>query len=170
MKKFLGLPLLLLLVGCSLLEQPEGIAELSETSVSTRIERPTTTEEIVYCTADVKITNTSDKTIYNCTVTAVAKSDKGIEHYVSLNYDVNIPPSQSIYVTLEWTLKRPIKTTTKTNSHSDTSGTSSGGSGYSTNESTTTSTSTSKPEVTLIEYGETDWNKNSITILDYYFN
>ncbi len=170
MKKFLGLSLLFLLAGCSLLEPPEGVAELSEASVSTRIERPTTTEEIVYCSADVKITNTSDKTIYNCTITASAKTDLGVEHFISLDYDVNIPPSQSIYVTLEWTLKRPIKTTNKTESDSKTDGTSLGDSGYSTNHSTTTSTSTSKPEVTLIEYGEKDWDKTSVTLLDYYFN
>lgn len=170
MKKLLGLPLLILLVGCSLFELPEGLAELSEASVTTRIERPTVTEEIVYCNADVKITNTSDKTIYNCTITASAKTDLGVEHFISLDYDVNIPPSQSIYVTLEWTLKRPIKTTNKTESDSVTNGTSWGSAGSSSNQSTTKTTSTTKPEVTLIQYGESDWDKTSVTILDCYFS
>ena len=75
MKKFAGFVLLFLLTGCSLFDLPEGEVELSQNSIHTRIERPTANEEIVYCSADIKITNTSDRTIYSCTINAVATSD-----------------------------------------------------------------------------------------------
>ena len=155
--------LLFSLAGCTLFEAPEGTAELSESSVHTRTERPTASEEVVYCSADVKISNTSDKTIYGCTVTAVATSDTGIEHYVTLSYDVNIPPYQSIYVTVEWSLVRQIATKTKTVTIGSVSGSESGSS----SDSTATTT-------TLVETAEsndeTDWDKNSIRIVDCFFN
>ncbi|MBP5174420.1 MAG: hypothetical protein ILP07_00715 [Treponema sp.] len=165
MKKLFGLilSLLFLQTSCTFFNAPEGIVELRETSVHTRTERPTASEEIVYCSADVKITNTGDKTIYNCTITAVATSDKGIEHYISLNYDVNIPPSQSLYVTVEWSLVRQIDTSTETS----TSGHSSG----SETSSSSSSTSTTTTKTTVISTNEeTGWNKSSIKILDYYFD
>ena len=165
MKKFFGACLLLLfsLAGCTMLNAPEGTAEISEPTVRTRIERPTASEEVVYCSADVKISNTSDKTIYGCTVTAVAKSDTGIEHYISLSYDVNIPPSQSIYVTIEWSLVRQIATKTKTVTIGSVSGSESGSS----SDSTATTT-------TLVETAEsndeTDWDRSSIRIVDCFFS
>lgn len=165
MKKFFGVCLLLLfsLAGCTMLNAPEGTAELSESSVHTRTERPTASEEVVYCSADVKISNTSDKTIYGCTVTAVATSDTGIEHYVTLSYDVNIPPSQSVYVTIEWSLVRQIETKTKTVTIGSVSGSESGSS----SDSTATTT-------TLVETAgsneETDWDKSSIRIVDCFFS
>ena len=113
MKKIFGIVLVFLLTGCTFFEEPEGTVQVETGSVHTRIEKVSTTEEIVYCTADLKITNTGDKTIYNCTISAVVKSDKDIEHYISLNYDVNIPPSQSVYVTAEWNLVRHIETITE---------------------------------------------------------
>ena len=163
MKKIWMLGLALLMCGCTLLEAPEGTAELSEGSICTRTERPTASEEVVYCSADVKISNTGDKTIYGCTVTAVAKSDTGIEHYVSLSYDVNIPPSQSVYVTMEWSLVRQIETKTKTVTIGSVSGSESGSS----SDSTATTT-------TLVETAgsndETDWDRSSIRIVDCFFN
>lgn len=170
MKKIFGLTLVFLLVSCSLSETPDGVAELSDYSVSTRIERPTTTEEIVYCNADVKVTNTSDKPIYSCTITAVAKSNLGIEHYISLNYDVNIPPSQSIYLTLEWSLVRQIETANESSSVGYTSGDSYGSGFSSTSHSTTDTTGTSETVVSVVPNGETDWDKSSVTILDYFFS
>lgn len=170
MKKLLGLCLFVLLAGCTLFDPPEGTAELSRSSVSTRIERPTTTEEIVYCNADVKVTNTSDKTIYKCTITAVAKSDKGIDHYVSLSYDVNIPPSQSVYITLEWSLVRQIDTANVTTTHSETHGTSNGSSLSSSSQSTTDSTGTTVPVVTVNPNGETAWDVNSVELIDCFFS
>ena len=155
--------LLLLLSSCTFFSAPEGIAELSETSVHTRTERPTASEEVVYCSTDVKITNTGDKTIYNCTITAVATSDKGIEHYISLNYDVNIPPSQSLYVTVEWSLVRQIDTTTETKSSGHSSGSESSSS------SSSTSTTTTKTSVVSTN-DETNWKKDSIRIIDCYFD
>lgn len=154
-KVYLGLCFLLLLTGCSLFNAPEGTVEVESGSVHTRIEQPTATEEIVYCTADLKITNICSKTIYNCTISAVAKSDKDIEHFISLNYDVNIPPSKSIYVTAEWSLTRKVSTTTTT---------SASGSSTSSTSSTTSTTTTS----TLNE--ETEWKKDSIKIVSYFFN
>ena len=165
MKKFFGACLLLLfsLAGCTLFEAPEGTAELSESSVHTRTERPTASEEVVYCSADVKISNTSDKTIYGCTVTAVATSDTGIEHYVTLSYDVNIPPSQSIYVTIEWSLVRQIATTTNT----VTTGSASGSETSSSSSSTSTVTTSVE---TAGSNEETDWDKSSIRIVDCFFS
>lgn len=151
MRKILGIFLVFLVTGCSFFEQPEGTVELEMGSVHTRIEQPTATEEIVYCTVDLKITNTGDKTIYNCTISATAKSDKDIEHFISLNYDVNIPPSQSIYVTAEWSLIRKVKTTTTTSS------------GISSSSSTSTAT-------VLSTNDETTWKKDSLRILSYFFN
>lgn len=165
MKKFFGACLLLLLTltGCTMFEAPEGTAEISEPTVRTRTERPTASEEVVYCSADVKITNTSDKTIYGCTVTAVATSDTGIEHYVTLSYDVSIPPSQSIFVTMEWSLVRHIETSTKT----VTSG-SVGGSDLS-SLSNTTSTVTTSAKISDSN-DEKSWDKNSLRIVDCFFN
>ena len=110
----MGLCFLLFLTGCSLFDAPEGTVEIEMGSVHTRVEQPTATEEIVYCSADLKITNIGNKTIYNCTVSAVAKSDRDIEHYISFTRDVTIPPSQSIYLTAEWTLVRKLGVTTET--------------------------------------------------------
>ncbi len=151
MKKVWGILLTVLVTGCTLFEQPEGTVELEMGSVHTRIEQPTATEDIVYCTVDLKITNTGNKTIYNCTVSAIAKSDKDIEHYISLSYDVNIPPSQSVYVTAEWSLVRKIRTTTSTSSGSSSSST------------------TSTPTV-LTTNDETNWKKDSLRIINYFFN
>ncbi len=170
MKKYFGLALLFLLVSCSLYETPDGKAELSESSISTRLERPTTTEEIVYCTADVKVTNTGDKPMYSCTITAVAKSNLGIEHYISLTYDVNLKPSQSIYLTLEWHLVRQIETANVSSSLGNTSGYSNGSSYSSSSHSSTHTTGTSENEVTVIPNGEIDWDKTSVKILDYFFS
>lgn len=81
----------------------------------------------------------------------------------SLNYDVNIPPSQSLYVTVEWSLVRQIDTSTETS----TSGHSSG----SETSSSSSSTSTTTTKTTVISTNEeTGWNKSSIKILDYYFD
>ena len=171
MKKFFGACLLLLfsLAGCTLFEAPEGTAELSESSVHTRTERPTASEEVVYCSADVKISNTSDKTIYGCTVTAVATSDTGIEHYVTLSYDVNIPPYQSIYVTIEWSLVRQIDTKTKV--VSETSSHIPGSSVTSSTSSSSSSTSTTSTTASVTDSNEEkDWNKSSVRIVDYFFN
>ncbi len=230
----------LLLAGCSLLEAPDGTVEIETSSVRTRTERTSTSEETVYCSVDVKITNTSDRTIYNCAINAVATSDEGIDHYISLSYDVNIPPSQSLFVNVEWSLVRQVETSTEvtsigasdTTSSSDSNTASSSesitvssttGSATTTgkteiknetnpqtssgtsntqkteSESTTTSNSTengnqtSTTETKSSENGsqssttnntsvtttttrpadtneETDWNKNSVRILSYFFN
>ena len=159
MKKLWGICLVFLLAGCTMLDDPEGTVTLSQPSVHTRTERPTASEEIVYCSADVKITNTGDKTIYGCTINAVATSDKGIEHYISLSYDVLIPPSESLYVTIEWSLVRQIDTTTKTATESKGSGTS----GSSTSTTTTKATATGAND-------ETGWDKDSLRVIDYYFS
>lgn len=156
MKRILwGISLLFLMAGCTLFDAPEGTVEVELGSVHTRIEQPTATEEIVYCSADLKITNTGNKTIYNCTVSVTAKSDKDIEHFISLSYDVNIPPSQSVYVTAEWSLIRKVSTKTTT---------STSGSSTSSTSNTTSTTTTS----TLNE--ETEWKKDSIKIVSYFFN
>ncbi len=245
MKKFFEMIAALLILGsllasCSLFEAPDGTVEIETSSVRTRIERTSTSEETVYCSVDVKIINTSDRTIYNCAINAVATSDEGIDHYISLSYDVNIPPSQSLFVNVEWSLVRQVETSTEvtsigasdttsktesdssSSSESITSNTTDGTatttgnttlktepnpsapSGSSNtqkteNESTTTSNSTengnqtSTTETKSSENGsqssttnntsvtttttrpadtneETDWNKNSVRILSYFFN
>ncbi len=245
MKKFFEMIAALLILGsllasCSLFEAPDGTVEIETSSVRTRIERTSTSEETVYCSVDVKITNTSDRTIYNCAINAVATSDEGIDHYISLSYDVNIPPSQSLFVNVEWSLVRQVETSTEvtsigasdttsktesdssSSSESITSNTTDGTATTTGNttlktepnpsapsgssntqktesESTTTSNSTengnqtSTTETKSSENGsqssttnntsvtttttrpadtneETDWNKNSVRILSYFFN
>ncbi|MBO7637801.1 MAG: hypothetical protein J6S91_02385 [Treponema sp.] len=225
MKRILwGISLLFLMAGCTLFDAPEGTVEVELGSVHTRIEQPTATEEIVYCSADLKITNIGNKTIYNCTISAVAKSDKDIEHFISFTRDVNIPPSQSIYLTAEWTLIRKIGastetvsgtssetysgtetetiqgkdtektneegktntegstttsgTTTKTDSTANTetdttiestidSTTQSTSNGETTATSTTVTTITTTPAESN---EETEWKKDSIKIISYFFN
>lgn len=162
MKKLFGFIAMFLLTGCTLFDAPEGNVKISQNSIRTRSEIISNTEEIVYCSADVKVTNTGNKTIYDCTVSAVATSDAGIEHYVSMHCNVNIPPSGSIYLTIEWQLVKKIETTiteeTKTNA---TGGTNSSSSSSTSTSTTSTETSTSTEE--------SSWDKSSIKILDYYF-
>ncbi len=142
MKRFIGLIILIFAItGCTYFDDPEGIAELSVNSIHTRTERPSANEEVVYCSADVKITNVSDRTIYNCTVNAVATSDKGIDHYISLNYDVNIPPYKSLYLNIEWSLVRQIETSSVTVSESSSDAESTSNSNSKSN-STTNNTNT----------------------------
>ena len=76
---------------------------------------------------------------------------------------MNIPPSQSVYVTMEWSLVRQIETKTKTVTIGSVSGSESGSS----SDSTATTT-------TLVETAgsndETDWDRSSIRIVDCFFN
>lgn len=153
----------ILLSSCTLFDSPEGFVELSENSIHTRTELQGEKEEVVYCCANAKITNTGDKTIYTCTITAVAKSDADIDHYVSLSYDVTIPPSQSIYVTIEWSLVRQIEITNTTTTNGSTSGSSSG---TSTSSTATTTTSTRISDANL----EKNWKTDSLKIVDYFFD
>ena len=125
-KMFFGMLLSFVLAGCSMFDAPEGTAVLAGNSVCTRTERPTASEEIVYCSCDVMVTNTCDRTIYGFTLTAVAASDKGVEHYISSSYEVTIPPYQSVYVTVEWTLVRQIETSSVTVSGTEAKGSSKG--------------------------------------------
>ena len=109
------------------------------------------------------------QTIYGCTVTAVATSDTGIEHYVTLSYDVNIPPYQSIYVTVERNLVRQIDTKTKV--VSETSSHIPGSSVTSSTSSSSSSTSTTSTTASVTDSNEEkDWNKSSVRIVDYFFN
>ncbi len=153
MKKiFFAITMIVLVAGCSMLEPPEGVAELSVSSVRTRTERTSSEEETVYCSADMKITNTGSRTIYCCTVNAVAASDTGIEHYISLSYDVSIPPSQSVYVTVEWSLVRQVETVSETvtesNSENFTPECTSTSDSLTVNDSTTSSDSTNSSDTT----------------------
>lgn len=225
--KIAGFALALLFSGCKFFDSPEGVVELVPSSVHTRSEISSATEEVVYCSADVKITNTGSSTIYDCTLSAVATSDKGIQHFVSMHYDVNIPPSQSLFITLEWKLVKKIETITQTstsgnisentsgstsdhtsssttestsgstnsNANSETNGSASSSSSNSTSESTnngtsnsstnstggstssSSSTSTSTTDsitTTTVKPSDTneesDWDKSSVKILDYFFN
>lgn len=187
MRKFLGLLVMILFAGCTLFDAPEGDVELSPRSVHIRSEKVSPTEEIVYCCADIKVTNTGNKTIYDCTVSAVATSDKGIEHYISMHCDVNIPPSKSVYLKIEWQLVKKIETktetTTETNteisedsegeSSSNATSNSSSGSSSSTTSSTSSGTTTSTTITTTETASDTEessWNKSSVKILDYFFN
>jgi NADH:ubiquinone oxidoreductase subunit len=158
-KLFFILMTMILLTGCTLLEPPSGTVELSIQSIRTRSEEASSTDEIVYCNADVKVTNTGNTTIYDCTITALATSTEGIEHYISMHYDVNIPPSKSIYLTLEWQLHKKIETSTTTKA--------TGNSSSSSSTSTSTTTTSSKDAESN---DEVNWNKNSVTIIEYFFN
>ncbi|MBO7639069.1 MAG: hypothetical protein J6S91_08850 [Treponema sp.] len=201
----IALMLLFVLSGCTMFDAPEGNAELTRSSIHTRVERPTANEEIVYCSCDVKITNTGERTIYGFTITAVATSDKGVEHYITTSYEVTIPPSQSIYVTLEWSLVRQIESSSVTVSETQSNGRSDGHSetastsdsktdtkektgdpkgtesethteGSTTaDDSTETSdssvtTSTTTTTVTVNTDCETDWNRETVKVLECFFN
>ncbi len=166
MRKNLGFMTILLLfglTGCSIFGTPEGLVELSPRSIHIRSEKASASEEIVYCCADVKVTNQGNKTIYDCTVSAVATSDAGIEHYISMHCDVNIPPSQSIYLKIEWQLVKKIETIIKEETETTANGSSTSSSSSSTTTSTTTTETSDSTE-------ESSWDKDSVKILDYFFN
>ncbi|MCR5063880.1 MAG: hypothetical protein K6A89_11415 [Treponema sp.] len=79
--------------GCKLFEEPEGESELL--SVYTK-----DIDDNHYLNATLKISNTSDKIIYNSTVSIQADTNLH-SYYKTLSLDITIEPDSSIYIPVQ---------------------------------------------------------------------
>lgn len=92
---------------CKFFEEPDGSCELLD--VYTKDE-----DDMHYIRGTLKISNTSNKNIYNSTISVQAKTNKRT-YYKTLSLDITIEPDSCIYVPVELEFKQKSTESSKEN-------------------------------------------------------